>query len=108
VNTASNTFSCTTNVNIPSGTTLGTILINAATTTSTGYITNTATVSNPGDTNQTNNTDPAVINVVAPTPTAFDLSIKKYVNNVDAQASASAVNVGTSTGFTYTIQVRNE
>ena len=39
---------------------------------------------------------------------SFDLSIKKYVNNVDAQSSASAVNVGTSTGFTYTIQVRND
>ena len=71
-------------------------------------MTNIGIVSNPGDTNPANNTDPAVINVVTPTPTAFDLSIKKYINNVDAQASASAVNVGTSTGFTYTIQVRNE
>lgn len=63
VNTVSNSFSCTTNVNIPTGTTLGTILVNAVTTTSTGYITNTATVSNPGDTIPVNNTDPAVINV---------------------------------------------
>jgi hypothetical protein len=49
-----------------------------------------------------------VINVATSTPTTFDLSIKKFVNGNDAQNSSSLVSIATSTGFIYTLVVRNE
>lgn len=51
---------------------------------------------------------PACTASYTPTVSLFDLSIKKYVNGSDAQNGAAAVNIPTNTGFTYTLQVKNE
>ena len=61
---ASNSFTCTNTGNIASGSTFQTINIPVVTSASvSGYITNSATVSNPGDINTSDNTDPAVIHI---------------------------------------------
>jgi hypothetical protein len=88
-----------------------TITVPVTVTAAPGYITNTATVTNPSDSNgPTDNTDPAVIYI--PTPVPFDLSIKKYISSgtgveLDAQ-SGSAVSMNTGSGFNYVIRVKNE
>jgi hypothetical protein len=106
-NVAGNSFNCATTSSIASGATYPTITVNALTTTATGTITNIGNVANPNDTNALNNSDPAVI-AVGVSATAFDLSIKKFVNGLDAQNAWAAVTVWTSTGFTYTLQIKNE
>jgi hypothetical protein len=83
-----------------------------ATTTTVGTIVNVSTVSNPNENPLTNlsndpkNTDPAYIVVSAPIK-PFDLSIKKYVNSVDAQTAASGVTVPTGTGIVYVLRAQN-
>ncbi len=75
-----------------------------------GEYSNTATLHNPGDTNSSNNTDPANIQIV----TDFDLSVKKYVNTDvnpslnDAQDLVHAFDTTTNANINYIIQVKNE
>ncbi len=104
-------FSCTRADGLAAGVAFATITVPVTVTAAPGYITNTATVTNPSDSNgPTDNTDPAVIYIPAPTP--FDLSIKKYISTgsgveLDAQ-SGSAVSMNTGSGFNYVIRVKNE
>ena len=65
-------------------------------------------MANANDTNPLNNSDPAVIRAGVTAVNGFDLSLKKYVNGSDAQANVNAVDIASNTGFTYTLEVRNE
>lgn len=106
---ATNNFTCTNTGTIASGSTFQVINIPVVTSASaSGYISNTATVSNLGDTDTSDNTDPAVI-YISSTPTSQGtLSIKKYAGSIpagDAQNESSAVNVTRDAEFNYLYRV---
>jgi hypothetical protein len=89
---------------------LGTITLPVRVTASNATITNSATVSNPGDTNTVDNTDPAVIVVDStPPPSPFNLSLKKYINTIaqDAQTNATAVAFSGGNTFNYVLVITN-
>ena len=57
-------------------------------------------------TNDPKNTDPAIISVGV-APIGFDLSLKKYIDTLDAQPG-SAVSLSNGSAFNYVIRVKNE
>lgn len=105
-------ISCTRSDTLGAGVSFPEIVVPVIVTAISGTITNTAIVVNPAENpNNPNravdNTDPAVI-VVSPVITSvFDLSIKKYIGNNDAQPGSPVVLSAGST-FTYVLRVRNE
>lgn len=107
---ATNNFTCTNSGTIASGSTFQVINIPVVTSASaSGYINNTATVSNPGDINTSDNTDPAVIHISSTPTSQGTLSIKKYAGTMpagDSQNESSAVNVTRDTEFNYLYQVK--
>ena len=100
-------FSCTTTATPVSGTNFPDIIAPATTTAAAGIFLNTATVSNPGDTIASDNTDPANV-VVSIRPGVFDLLLKKYVNSLaqDAQ-DAQPLDFALNTAFNYLLIVTN-
>jgi uncharacterized repeat protein (TIGR01451 family) len=111
--TGMTSISCTRSDTIASGVSFPEIVVPVIVTATTGTITNIATVTNPAENpnnpNRTvDNTDPAVITLTPPVSTAFDLSIKKYVDyRYDAQPGF-AVAMTPDARFNYVIRVRNE
>ena len=103
------TITCTRSDVLASGQNYPDISVPVVVTATTGSVTNTATVSNPDENPANNygnnNTDPAVFSV-GPT-TGFDLSIKKYVGDNDAQPG-NAVPKNLNDTFNYIIKVKNE
>ena len=106
---ATNNFTCTNSGAIPSGSAFQVINIPVVTSASaSGYINNTATVSNPGDTNISDNTDPAVIHISSTPISQGTLSIKKYAGTMpagDSQTEPTAVGVSRGAEFNYLYRV---
>jgi Domain of unknown function DUF11 len=100
-------FVCTRDDGLAAGAFFPTITVPVNVVSQPTYLTNTATLSNVNDPSTSNNTDPAVINVTTIFFPAFDLSIKKYIGNNDAQPGSPVVLSAGST-FTYVLRVRNE
>lgn len=104
-----NNFTCTNTGTIASGSAFQVINIPVVTSASaSGYINNSATVSNPGDTNTSDNTDPAVIHILSTPPSQGTLSIKKYADNIasgDSQDESHAMNVTRGAEFNYFYRV---